>query len=568
MSAKQHPLGHFCHRLASHPYLCVIVACGLLLPFGLCQKVNITLGGLIYALVVIAVILAVLVFLGGIGSTMKKKLTVLAVGTLFGALSLFLFVETGLSSAVIFFMPLIMTASLMLYMKIKGVLSTRNFIMLMVLMGIVLRFVYILYTTSDVRQQDVGYWVSEWGHANYIEYWYNNGLKLPDFDVRDIWQYYHPPLHHWIMAALLRVFTFYGMDYLVACQALQILPLLYSSLIMVVCYRLFRFVMLDGTPLIVAMAFVCFHPTLVLMASYFNNDILSVLFMLSAMLWALRWYRAPRFRILLPVALCVGLGMMTKLSAWMVAPAIAALFLYVFIREVVRSERKGRTIGSFLWQFLVFGLICIPPALWWQVRNLLLFDVPLTYVPVIGEDSDQYLGNLSVWQRFFDFSGQQLTYVFNAFENLGAPYNDSNIFLGTIKSSLFGEGQQCISTLYFPQLAVIGPVLFWIAVPTYLMLFSSFFIALFRKRAPWDLVTRGFFGITFMVMLVSYISFCFAYPYTCTMHIRYIVPLIPLSAMGLGIVLRTTRHRATRYIAYALTGAFCSASAVLFIMIG
>ena len=50
-----------------------------------------------------------------------------------------------------------------------------------------------------------------------------------------IWQYYHPPLHHWLMALLLRILTVCGMEYDKACQSLQILPMLYYTLIMVVC---------------------------------------------------------------------------------------------------------------------------------------------------------------------------------------------------------------------------------------------------------------------------------------------------------------------------------------------
>lgn len=63
------------------------------------------------------------------------------------------------------------------------------------------------------------------------------------------------------------------------------------------------------------------------------------------------------------ISLCVGLGMMTKLSVWMVAPAIAFVFLYVFFKNL-------KDFKKYLVQFLCFGVVCAPLALWWQVRNL------------------------------------------------------------------------------------------------------------------------------------------------------------------------------------------------------
>ena len=77
--------------------------------------------------------------------------------------------------------------------------------------------------------------------------------------------------------------------------------------------------------------------------------------MLLTLLFALRWYEEPKLRRILPIAFSIGLGMMAKLSAWMTAPAVALLFLIVLIRD--RKSWK-----SFLAQFVLFGLICIPLA--------------------------------------------------------------------------------------------------------------------------------------------------------------------------------------------------------------
>lgn len=561
MTDDRNPTERLFHTLSKHPYFCVIFACALLLPFGLTEKSGLTVGSLFYAAVISGAAIALLVFAGGIGADDRERVVIFGGSFAFCGVSLYLLYATSYSSMLMLFLPLILIAALCIVMRVTGTLSTRNFIVLMVLAGSILRFVYIMYTSSEMRQHDVGYWNWTWGHANYIEYWYNNGLKLPDFDVRTIWQYYHPPLHHMLMALLLRILTQLGVEYDAACQALQILPMMYSSLITVVCYRIFRIVRLKGTPLVVAMALVCFHPTFVLMGGFFNNDILSVLFMLSAMMWALRWYREPVMKNIIPIALCVGLGMMTKLSAWMVAPAIAILFLYVFF---CNKRRPWGYIG----QFAVFAVICVPLALWWQVRNLILFDVPLTYVPYLGDSNSQFLGNMSAAHRLFYFGGRQLSFVFDAFTDYGAPYNEFNPTLGLIKTSLFSEGHNGISTVNFPQLTVIGPALFWVAVPLFVLMGVAFFVTMFSKRTQMDAPTRVFFAVTYLVLLVSYYLFCFRFPFTCTMNIRYCVPLIPLSAMGLGLLLQTHPSKPLHCVTYTLTGVFIALSMVMFAIIG
>ena len=46
-----------------------------------------------------------------------------------------------------------------------------------------------------------------------------------------------------------------------------------------------------------------------------------------------------------------------------------------------------------------------------------------------------------------------------------------------------------------------------------------------------------FFALIFVTILVSYILFCFQFPYVCTENIRYCIPIIPILAMGMGFLL-------------------------------
>ena len=542
--------------------------CILLFFFGFCAKENLTTLSYVYAGTVCAVIYGLLLIIGSICRSGKETLIVFLTATVFTAGGLFLMRSLDNSPALLLWLSLFLLTLFCVLLRITDTLSDRNFIILLIMAGIMLRFMYDLYTGYRDRQHDVGYFNWTWGHANYIEHWYKNGLKLPDDAQIKIWQYYHPPLHHWLMALLLRILTTAGMEYNKACEAIQILPLLYSSLIMAVCYRIFRYVKLRGLPLIIAMAIICFHPTFVLMGGFYNNDILCTLFMLLSIYAALRWYQQPTLRRIIPVALCVGLGMMTKLSGWMVAPAIAILFLYVFVKNI---KSWTRYIG----QFAVFGIISVPLGLWWQVRDLIAFKMPLTYVPFLNEKDPQYVGGLSVTKRLFDFGNGQLDFVYEAFTdpNFGAPYNEYNPTVALMKTSLFGEGQNAISDIHFPQIAKTGPILFWIGVILALVCFVSFFVMMLSKKSGLDGFHRVFFAVFALTMLGSYYLYGFKFPFTCSMNIRFCVPLIPLFAMGLGLMLRrmsgdSMPQKIFRYSACSLTAAFAVMTCVVYSQVG
>lgn len=551
-------------RLAKHPFISLTVFCVLLFFFGFCEVSGFTDGSYIYAGVILCAVAALVILLGKIGKSLTEMIVIylVSVGFIIGGLVLIYSYDN--SPALILWLSLFLIAMIVALLRVTDNLSTRNFIILMIAAGVILRFAYVLYTSSRVRQHDVGYFNWTWGHANYIEYWYKNGLKLPDFDVRQIWQYYHPPFHHWLMAWFLRILTDVGMEYGVACEALQFLPFLYSSLIALVSYRVFRYAKLKGMPLVIATAIVCFHPTFLLMGGFYNNDTLCVLLMMLSILFALKWVRKPTLLNIIPIALSVGLGMMTKLSAWMVAPAIAVIFLYVFVKNIKSWLR-------FLGQFAVFGVICAPLGLWWQVRNLLEFEIPLTYVPYLSDTDPQYCGDMSVTERLFNFGDGQLSFVYDAFTdpNFGAPYNEFNPTVGLMKTSLFGEGQNAISDIHFPQIEATGPILFWVGVILAILCFVAFVVMMISRRSGLDGSSRVFFTFLAVTLLVSYYIFCFKFPFTCTMNIRYCVPLIPLFAMGLGLLLQrfngnSVKEKVLRYGSYALVGAFALMTCIVY----
>ncbi|MBQ3331368.1 MAG: glycosyltransferase family 39 protein [Ruminococcus sp.] len=551
--------------MAKHPFLSVTGMCFLLFFFGFCETTGFTTFSYVYAGAVMSVLFVLLIMIGRIGDTAGVRITIIIALSVLTAGGLFLMRSFNNSPAMMLLTSMTLLAAMCALMQATGTLSDRSFIMLMIAGGVMLRLTYDLYTGYLERQYDVGSFNWTYGHANYIEFWLKNGLsKLPDEKEILTWQYYHPPLHHWLMALLLKLLTSCGMEYNKACEALQILPMLYSSLTMVVSYRIFRWVRLRGLPLVIAMTIVCFHPAFIHMGGSFNNDMLCSFLMMLSIMFALRWYSDPTLKRIIPIALCVGLGMMTKLSGWMVAPAIAIMFLYVFVKNI-------RSWTRYIGQYAVFGVICAPLGLWWQIRNLIAFDMPLNYVPYGNTQFDMYCGDMSASERLFDFGNGQLSFVYVAYTDQGfdAPFCDYNPTVGLFKTAIFSEGKNGITDIHFPQIAVTGPILFWIGVVLGLLCFISFIAVMIRKDPGLDGLSKAFFSVLALTLLVSYYIFCFQFPFTCTMNIRYCIPLIPLFAMGLGLLLRhfggkSAFERTLRYSVYALTAAFALMSCLLF----
>lgn len=532
-TAKEQPRSAdvFFNALLQHPFLFTALACLLLLPLGMAQAGNVTAPGIVVEAIVWILASLALAAFGAPGS--KTANLALMVSSVVLAVVFSAMTAINHQHSVVLFVPFtVWLTQLGFVLYSKRALTAERVVLMMILLGVVVRYCWCLKHGSTEMQHDIGTFSGKHGHLSYINYWYENGFKLPDFNVTLRWQFYHPPLHHLLMAGLMRLFTVAGMPLDRAQEAIQILPMLYSSLSMVVCFRLFQLVKLKGAGLVAAMAGVCFYPTFIIWSGAYNNDMLATLLMLLSMLLALRWAQQPSLLRIVPVALCVGCGMMAKLSAWMTAPAIALVFVWVLVKNIKKPL-------PFIGQFVVFGVICAPLGLWWQVRNLLTFNIPLTFVPSPGLES-MSVAQVPAAQRLFDFSFQQFNYPFEAFTMYQAPYNEYNPMMGLLKTSLFDEYNQPWN---FPEMASV--LVLAAAALAVCGFIGLLWMLLSRKHSEINVMTRLFFAVVFLTILISYYAFCFQFPFVCTENIRYCMPLIPILAMGLGFgVSRLSRKTA------------------------
>lgn len=435
-------------------------------------------------------------------------------------------------------------------------------ILIVALIGVLVRIIYIIGTNYDVRQHDSVEFEYNEGHLAYIWYWFEHRM-LPDFDPRQYWQFYQPPLHHILAAIWLKINLLVGFDLMTAIENIQILTSFYSCMAVYFSYKIFKELGIKGKGLVLAFTIVCLHPTLIMMSGSINNDILCIMIGLAVMLATLKWYKNPSMKKIIVIAVLLGLSMMAKTSGVLLAPAIAFVFISKFAKDVLKlkqlkqlkkitkatkengiseienteiaenglSAKVGRhsEIIATISQFIVFICISVPIGMWWSIYNNVRFKVPFGYVPKLPKELDQYIGGYSVWSRFFDFNPVQFSSVF---ENWGRPSFEHNIIIAIMKTSMFGEYNFSQTT----NITVIpATIAFWANAVLIVLSVTAMVYVGSKRIEQVDNVIKMFFGLVYAVVMGSFIKFCFEFAHTCTMDFRYIVPTMVIGAIAIGI---------------------------------
>lgn len=395
---------------------------------------------------------------------------------------------------------------------------------LILLTGLLVRIIYISYTEINVRQHDVhDFFEHNAGHAEYICYLFEN-RSLPDFDPRNIFQFYHPPLHHIICALWLTIIDKLGMSAeTTGVNTLQFLTVTYSFLYTVFAYKALKVLDIKPRTIQICTAVVTFHPTLIILSGSLNNDMLSSLFGMMAVYYTAKWAKSRKWYDIIMIAFSIGLGMFTKLSVGLLAPGVAAVFLYIFIKHIEEFKKLVP-------QFIVFGFICVPIGLFWSVRNYVKFDVPLNYVPLLSENSGQYIDRTPV-ERLLNWLPFQFSSPFTQWEWNGASYNEFNPVIALWKNAMFDEGTFFSRSITLQSFCT---ALFFSGI--FLSLFSAAaFLIMWLENKDVKFENKILLTGISLVIFGNYIIFCINYPHVCTENMRYCVPLIFTGAAMIGM---------------------------------
>ncbi len=395
----------------------------------------------------------------------------------------------------------------------KGKLSTEKILMLIIAAGLIMRVGYMLYTNWTQRTHDVGF-LDETGngHGAYIV---NNILQghLPDSND---YQFYHPPLYYMLSGLAIKVISIFtgNSDYASLIKYAMSVSCAASCVSLVIIQRLMDELKIERKYQIPAVAIAAFFPNFILMGGRVNNDSLVTMFMILSVYFTVRWYYKTDVKNIIGIALSVGLGMMTKVSCGTVAIFIAPIMLYKLYMGY-----KNKELVSIIKQLAVFAVICFPIALWYPIRNYILFGQELNFVHYLGTGSFVYTGNIPAIDRFFTVP------LFEEFDQqFMDPGEDYSIFMIVTRTAIFGEWDyenvsNIVSvTLYYINLIMIA-----------LSLVSAVYVCIKEKGT--DLFSRFSMAALWVIIFVSYIVFNISYPFSCTADMRY----IPLTLVA-GIV--------------------------------
>lgn len=392
------------------------------------------------------------------------------------------------------------------YLKNKSV-NYKKIISGIVLIGLILRTVYICYSTINDRQHDVGGFD---GHLGYIEQIYDTG-ELPKTNS---YQLYHAPLHHIISAFWLKINDGLGIEMIEAKEGIQFLTAIYSSLMMILAYCILKEMDIKDIYKLPVMCIMAVHPTFIILAGSINNDMLVNLCVMFILLYLIKWYKNANFKNISLLAFFTALCALSKISGTIVAIPIIFIFFRKLYEEIKKRKKYKDVIKKYIAQFIVFGVIALGLGLSYAIRNMILFDQSIFFVHQAPEWL--YCGDETVAERFGFFSKEFLKVYCD-------PFSDSNVWAYLIKSSLFGEFKMDDGGSVLLQAAII---IFNII----LIVLSLFSLINFKKD---DATKKGQLAVITKMFVIYYFAQIGIYvygnikmPYGCTMDFRYVVPTI------------------------------------------
>lgn len=393
----------------------------------------------------------------------------------------------------------------------------KKIAIVIIIIGILLRMVYISYTSIEERQHDMD---GKIGHLGYIYTIYKTG-ELP---TENKGQFYHPPLHHSISAGFLKLQTKMNIDLAQATENIQILTAIYSCITLIIIYLILNRVNIKKIYKIIIMTIMAVYPSFIILAGSINNDMLAIMFEFLIILYLLKWHEKTNIKNTILLGVFTAAALLTKVSTMIMGLPIAIVFIDKIILEIHRCKRHSfkkediiKIVRKYIIIFLLFGLISIGIGFAYIIRNLILFgQSPLYVVKVVDL---YYCGDASFVDRFTLFSPEWIkdTYC-NSKE-------ECNIFAWIVRCSVLGEYADTSG-----KYIVLAQILKWTnAILIFIGLFSLIrviirqFIKKIRQKNNSNIL-REILLITYITMVVTYIYGVLSMPYGCTMDFRYIVP--------------------------------------------
>ncbi len=398
-------------------------------------------------------------------------------------------------------------------------LYDKNKIFLILFAGILIRTLYVIFmpvvnfAQYDMGTVDFGNNVLT-GHLGYI-FWLVKYHAVPSFDPRLIYQFNHPPVHHALCALWVSFIGLFTDNSKTLIESVQFITLIYSVITLFAFERILEETKVSENGKILALLIFTFQPTIVMTAGSVNNDGAGLMFQMLAIWFALRFYRTKAYRDIIGIALFIGIGMLSKLSAGLIAVPIGVLFVYVLVKESI--DDKKFALKRFM-QYTVFGVICFPLGLFWVLRCFFKFGMPFTYIAFLPETSWQYVGMYSAFERLF------LPNPVTLIENIsnGSIGMGWNIWVQLFRTSALGECDMALFPLLIKLICFLMMAVNFVMALWAFIAFIRTYAGFKNKNTAVNAGTRIIWILSWIIMMYSYFSFANKYPHECSMNFRYV----------------------------------------------
>jgi 4-amino-4-deoxy-L-arabinose transferase-like glycosyltransferase len=355
-------------------------------------------------------------------------------------------------------------------------------------------------------------YVKENGNMEYLIRIYQTG-KLLDSNTN---QAYHPPLHHYISAGVMRICDLFGASNEFKLESAEFPAFVYSILIMVVVYQITKELNFKDTTKILVMLMVALNPLLIYLSKLINNDPLVTLFIIASVLYLIRWYKNPNMKWTCLLALSIGLGASTKTSiVVMFAPLIVT-----YIMKLYMSVDDSKLVKKIILYGIVFSIISLPLVLWYPIRNAIKFNQPP--FGVLSASSELAVEKTDFVNRWLINSE-----IFANKLELKA----SNVISYAINSSIiFIMNADFLANWLVHLMRILSIALIAIAIISIIKNSDKNFLNII-------LIT------TVIIWFLSFIGFNMSLPYSCTMHSRYIVIVMVIGMLYIAKLFEQTNKK-------------------------
>lgn len=413
------------------------------------------------------------------------------------------------------------------------------------LLGVVARMVACVLASPTINQHDV---LKRFGHYDYAVYIFNY-WKLP---MANTYEFAQPPINAIMQAIVMKIFDpFVGHtsnNYIDLYATTKILSLVYSSITLIIIYKILKEFDLKSIIKNLILAVMSFYPGILFMSTQYSNDNISYMFFYLTILLAIRWAKCKKMSMIILLALSIGIGMLTKISVGLVAFIIGPMMLAVLITTVrytgngLKKDAVARiTTKELLIQLIIFAIIVFPIGLSYSLRNLLLFDQPMGAISEIAVDSilDMKKYNWTFIDRFLSIPIDRFldneTGIYHSFI-------EYNAWIDLIKTAGYDEFNfsKAFANGMFIVIYVLNILFFFTSFIAFIITTIKVIKEILKKNIN---VYSSIFNfkmlciMLYILALIAYIGFNVKYAYSCNTNYRYIA-YITFAMIGLLVPIK------------------------------